>query len=251
MEARRGALRLARSHGAEARQLAPGPAREGVGSDGQGPAAEEVIQVDGVAEAEHVGGHTGRAGSRLGGGADDLDDEDGAADGGGGIRRLDLEQLAGIHAVLGDGDGDLARVEVDRGLAGHLGDREGGALADGDDGLAAQEHPDDRAIARDDAVVQEDVVLELEGHGLRRPAARRRRGTLEVRHDAGSGLREREARREEKQNESRDQASKSEHKRPQMTQFRSDRDDWTPAPDPLGRGILRGILPSVNDETMA
>src|SRR5206468_3277635 len=99
-------------------------------------------------------------------------DEDGAAHGGDGVGGAHLDLVARAHLVLGDGDGDLAGVEVDGGAAGELGDGEGRALADGDDGAAAEEEAGEGAIPGDDTVVDEDVVLELEGDGLRRGGAR-------------------------------------------------------------------------------
>src|SRR5439155_20876470 len=129
-----------------------------LGADGQRDRAGEDVVVGGDAALGVVG---------AGGGADDLDHEDGPAHGGDGVRALDLDLLARPHLVLGDRNGDLAGVEIDRGAARDFGDRQGRALADGDDGLAAQEEAGKGAIAGDDAVVDEDVVLELQRDGLR------------------------------------------------------------------------------------
>src|SRR5439155_353520 len=79
----------------------------------------------------------------------------------------------GAHGgVLGGGIAALDRLGAGGGAAGELGDGEGRALADGDDGAAAEEEAGEGAVPGDDTVVDEDVVLELEGDGLRRGGAR-------------------------------------------------------------------------------
>jgi hypothetical protein len=98
------------------------------------------------------------------------------------------EEQIGLWVVktAGDGERELAAVDLDGRAAGHLGDREHGPLADGDHGLAAEEHSRQRLIARGDPVLQEDVVLELQRDRLR-GGARRRHVAFEGGDHAGLG----------------------------------------------------------------
>jgi hypothetical protein len=97
--------------------------------------------------------------------ASDLGDHHRAAHGGDRVRRADLNFLARPHLLARDRERELSRVELDRRAPRDLGDGEHRALADGHDRLAAEQHPCERLLAGHDGVLQEDVVLELQGDG--------------------------------------------------------------------------------------
>ncbi|PYN46114.1 MAG: hypothetical protein DME00_20040 [Candidatus Rokuibacteriota bacterium] len=120
----------------------------------------------------------------------DLGDDDGAADGGDRVRRLDLDHLARLHQSLGDGDRDTAGAEIDRGDARHLGDRQDRPLTRGDRGLAPQQHADERAFTRRDPVPEKQLVLELQRPGLGERNTRHRREPLDGGHHSDPLLRE-------------------------------------------------------------
>src|SRR5215813_1534411 len=110
----------------------------------------------------HLGARGQIASARLRTLPGDLDDEDRPAYGGYRVRSMHLEGLAGLHALLGDPDGDLARLQIDYCPADFLRDGEHGELTDGDDGPTAHEDLDDRLLTGIDAVLLEDAVAELE-----------------------------------------------------------------------------------------
>jgi hypothetical protein len=126
----------------------------------------------------------GWPGPTCGGGVDDLGHHDRAAHPGHRVRRPDLDRLARPQLLARDGERDLARVQLDRGPPRHLGDRERGALAHADDGLAAEEHAREGPVAGRDAVLEEHVVLEPERRGLWQRRARHRDRALQRRHHA-------------------------------------------------------------------
>ena len=160
-----------------------GSGREGVG------AYVEELRADGeedlAGEREDVGRGAALGAARVSGRPNDLDHEDGAADRGDRVRCLDLDLIARLHPILGDSDGDLPGVEIDGRAAGNLGDGQRRALTDGDDGPATQEQTREGAVAGDDAVVQQDIVLELEGYRLRLGRAGSGDVALEIGDDAG------------------------------------------------------------------
>ena len=147
----------------------------------------EELRGDGATEHEEVGDDRRNAWGRLRALALDLGDDDGAAHPGDGVGGADLNFFAGTHLLARDGEGELAGLEVDRGAARDFGDREDRAFPDGDDGLAAEEHAGEGLVAGGDGVLQEDVVLELELHGVGEGDAARGDVALERGDDAGLG----------------------------------------------------------------
>jgi len=127
---------------------------------------------------------------------------------------------------LATASASLARLEIDGGLARHFRDRQRGALAHRDHGLAAQQHARDRLIARRHRVVDEDVVPELEWLRCERDA-RDGDATLERRDDARlHGLCERKRRpKREERNQCGGEAGNVRHVGLRAGKFRSsDRD---------------------------
>src|SRR5439155_26676499 len=105
------------------------------GQQVRGRAAGELRDLDtavsAVAQDVEVADELRWSGPCLGRSALHLHDDHGAADGGDGVVRADVDGLAGRHALAGDGDADLAGFEIHGGAAGDLGDGEGRAFADG------------------------------------------------------------------------------------------------------------------------
>ena len=118
----------------------------------------------------------------------DFRDDDRPADGDDRVRRPDLDDLTRLHLVLDDGDRRPAGGEAHRRRAGDLGDREYGAFAGRDRGLAAEQDAHRRALAGGDPVLEQDVVLEMQRSRLRERGARDRRRSDELRHHTGARL---------------------------------------------------------------
>jgi len=133
-----------------------------------------------------------QVGERLALAIGDLGDYYRTAHAGDRVRRFDVDDLAREHAFPGDAERDLPGLDLDGGAPGALRDGDRRALADTDDSLAAEQDARERPLAGDDTVLREDVVLELEGHGLRSSHADGGDVTFERRNDAGlRALRER------------------------------------------------------------
>src|SRR5881296_3222963 len=115
----------------------------------------------------------------------DLGYDDRPAHAGDRVRRLDVDDLARLHAVARHAERYLPGLDVDGGAPGHLGDRDRRALADADDRLAAEQEAGERLLAGDDAILLEHVVLELQDDRLWGHRARRRHVALERRDDTG------------------------------------------------------------------
>ena len=108
----------------------------------------------------------------------DLDDDDRAPDSGHRVRGTNLDRFAGLHALLGDGDRGPPDADVDCGYVWYFGDRQRRPLTHGDDGPAAEQDAGDGIVAGGDAVLREDVILELQRHRLRQRCPRHRRGSV-------------------------------------------------------------------------
>ena len=140
-------------------------------------AHQHLTRQDGKARRER-----GCSWTRLGRGLVDLDDHDRAPDSGDGVRRLDFDRLAGLHALLGNGDRGPTQTDVDGGDARRFADRERRALAHRDDRPASEQDAGDGIVARRDAILHEHVVLELQRDRLGERGARDRRRSLQRGH---------------------------------------------------------------------
>ena len=118
-------------------------------------------------DADNAAGHANERVRRVSGSlsGENLDEEYRPPNRGDRIRRANLNRLAGTHAAAKHAECNLPLEEGDRGTLRPFIEGQGGELANGDQGLAAEQDSHEGLLGRADLIPPVDVLLESEGEG--------------------------------------------------------------------------------------